>query len=64
MTVEELLGGDFDEDSFRGVYDHLNQLEYHHFTGDNQDYLAYISLMVVGDIYPADRLWKDLGEGS
>jgi len=64
LTVEELLGGDFDEDAFRGVYDRLNQLEYHPFTRDNQDYLAYISLMVVGNIYPVDRLWADLESGS
>lgn len=62
-TVEELLGGDFDESAFRSVYDRLNQIEYHPFTGDNQDYLAYISLMVVGDIYPAGRLWSDLDSG-
>jgi hypothetical protein len=59
-TVEELLGGGFDETAFRSVYDRLNQLEYHPFTGDNQDYLAYISLMVVGGLYPAERLWDDL----
>jgi len=64
LTVEELLGGDFDEVAFRSVYDELNQLEYHPFTGDNQDYLAYISLMVVGGIYPAKRMWTDLNEGS
>ena len=64
LTVEELLGGGFDEESFLNVYDTLNQLEYHPFTGDNQDYLAYISLMVVGNIYPAERLWNDLGDGS
>ena len=63
LTVEELLGGDFDETAFRSVYDRLNQLEFHTFTGDNQDYLAYISLMVVGQIYPEDRLWADLENG-
>jgi hypothetical protein len=63
LTVEELLGGDFDETAFRGVYDRLNQLEYHPFTGDNQDYLAYISLMAVGQIYPDEQLWTDLNRG-
>lgn len=64
LTVEELLGGDFDETAFRNVYDRLNQLAYHSFTRDNQDYLAYISLMVVGQIYPANRLWADLESGK
>ena len=64
LTVEEVLGGEaFDENAFREVYDRLNQLEYHPFTGDNQDYLAYISLMVVGQIYPVERLWTDLESG-
>ncbi|HEX9926227.1 MAG TPA: hypothetical protein VGD99_26455 [Anaerolineae bacterium] len=63
LTVEELLGGGFDEAAFRSVYDRLNQLEYHPFTADNQDYLAYISLMVVAGIYPPDRLWADLEHG-
>ena len=60
LTVEEVLGGGFDETSFRSVYDRLNQIDYHPFTADNQDYLAYISLMVVGQIYPQERLWTDL----
>jgi len=63
-TVEELLGGGFDETAFRAVYDELNQLDYHQFTADNQDYLAYISLMAVGGIYPTQKLWADLGDGS
>ncbi len=60
LIVEELLGGDFDEIAFRSIYDRLNQLEYHPFTADNQDYLAYISLMATGLIYPPERLWADL----
>jgi len=62
-TVEELLGGDFDEASFRAVYDELNQEQYHPFTADNQDYLAYICLMVVGGVFPADELWQELEAG-
>ncbi len=60
LIVEDLLGGDFDETAFREIYDELNQLAYHPFTADNQDYLAYISLMVVGQIYRPARLWADL----
>jgi len=63
QTVEELLGGDFDEAGFRAVYDELNKQRYHHFTGDNQDYLAYICLMVVGGVFPADELWTELSAG-
>lgn len=64
LAVEEFLGEGFDETAFRSIYDRLNQIEYHPFTADNQDYLAYISLMVVGKVYPVERLWADLGSGS
>jgi len=63
QTVEEVLGGEFDEVGFRSVYDTLCQAEYHPFTADNQDYLAYISLMVVGGVMPADEFWAELKAG-
>ena len=63
LTVEELLRGQFDEAGFRRVYDRLAQPAYHPFTADNQDYVAYISLMVVGEVYPVDRFWSDLDQG-
>ncbi len=59
-TVEEVLGGDFDEGEFRAVYDELNQPRYHPFTADNQDYLAYICLMVSGGVYDFTQLLADL----
>jgi hypothetical protein len=63
QTVEELLGGGFDEPGFRAVYDELNRQKYHPFTADNQDYLAYICLMVVGGVFPAHELWGELDAG-
>lgn len=45
-TVADLLGADFDESRFRTNYDQLNQVRYHPFTTDNQDYLAYICLIL------------------
>ncbi len=59
-TVEEVLGGDFSEGEFRAVYDELNQSQYHPFTADNQDYLAYICLMVSGGVYDFAQLLADL----
>jgi hypothetical protein len=59
-TVEEVLGADFDEGEFRAVYDELNQFPYHPFTADNQDYLAYICLMVSGEVYDFTQLLADL----
>jgi hypothetical protein len=63
-TVEEVLGETFDEAAFRStVYDRLNKPDYHAFTADNQDYKAYISLMVAGHVYAPERFWADLTEG-
>jgi hypothetical protein len=63
-TVEEVLGETFDEASFRrSVYDRLNKPDYHPFTADNQDYKAYISLMVAGHVYPPECFWADLETG-
>jgi hypothetical protein len=59
-TVEEVLEGDFSEGEFRAVYDELNQSQYHPFTADNQDYLAYICLMVSGGVYAFPQLLADL----
>ena len=59
-TVEEVLGGDFGEAGFRVVYDELNQARYHPFTADNQDYLAYVCLMVSGGVYDVAQLLADL----
>ncbi|MCG2769199.1 MAG: hypothetical protein L6435_12570, partial [Anaerolineae bacterium] len=56
-------GESFDEVAFRAVYDRLNQPRYHSFTRDNQDYLAYISLMVVGGVCLAAQMWDDLHDG-
>ena len=45
-TVGDLLGDDFDPRAFQTAYDALNQSEFHPFTADNQDYLAYICLIL------------------
>jgi hypothetical protein len=59
-TVEEVLGKGFNEGKFRAIYDELDQAPYHHFTADNQDYLVYICLMVVGGVYDFAELLDDL----
>jgi hypothetical protein len=63
-TLTTALGERFDEVSFRAVYDRLNQPAFHRFTGDNQDYLAYICLMVAAGIYAAEPLWAHLASGE
>lgn len=63
LTVEEVLGGCFDEDGFMAVYGRLYSPAYHFLTADNQDYLAYISLMVMGEVMPAAEFWAELEAG-
>lgn len=55
-TVAGLLGDAFNPDGFRAAYDPLNQPEFHAFTEDNQDYLAYICLMIGGGLFVFDHL--------
>jgi len=62
-TVEGLLGERFDSAAFQEAYDELNQVDYHPFTADNQDYLAYICLMVSAGAYGFRELLDDLAAG-
>ncbi len=50
-TVGELLGGAFDPERFQAAYDLLNRPEFHPFTTDNQDYLAYVCLILGSGLY-------------
>ena len=45
-TVGNLLGDKFNAKLFTQHYEHLNRARFHHLTGDNQDYLAYICLVL------------------
>ena len=50
-TVADLLGESFNQANFQTAYNQLNQVEFHPFTTDNQDYLAYICLMLGSGLY-------------
>ena len=63
-TVSGLLGVDFNPEAFRRAYDTLNQVEYHPFTADNQDYLAYICLVLGGGLYELDGLVAQVNAGG
>ena len=63
QTVAELLGAAFDPQTFRRVYDHLNQPRYHPFTADNQDYLAYICLMLVSGLFDPQEMIVEVDAG-
>jgi len=63
-TVADLLGPRFDEHAFRGAYEDLNRPAYHAFTADNQDYLAYICLMLGASLCELDTLVQQVGNGT
>lgn len=62
-TVERTLGEAFQPEVFQEAYDTLNQPRYHPFTADNQDYLAYICLMLSAGLYDLRSLLDDLAAG-
>jgi len=63
-TVADLLGAGFNEQAFRAAYDELNQSAYHTFTADNQDYLAYMCLMLGAGVFELDTLVRAVQAGS
>jgi hypothetical protein len=65
-----LLGDAFDAGRFRQDYEPLNQPEFHPFTTDNQDYLAYICLILgssrssgQSEMYNLAKLTADVRSG-
>ncbi len=63
-TVGDLLGAGFDAEAFQTAYDLLNQPEFHPFTTDNQDYLAYMCLILGSGLYALEPLVARIRAGS
>jgi hypothetical protein len=62
-TVGDLLEDDFDPEGFQAAYDCLNQPEFHPFTADNQDYLAYICLILGSGLNRLDVVVSSVRSG-
>ncbi len=62
-TVSGLLGDNFDQESFQAAYDKLNQPEFHPFTTDNQDYLAYVCLVLGSGLHALEPLVAEVRDG-
>jgi hypothetical protein len=62
-TVAGLLASAFDPDAFRTAYNLLNQPEFHPFTTDNQDYLAYLCLILGSGLYQLDEVVAGIRAG-
>ena len=63
-TVGDLLGAGFDAEGFQVAYDCLNQPRFHPFTSDNQDYLAYVCLILGSGLYDLDPLVDEIQAGK
>jgi hypothetical protein len=62
-TVVELLGDRADPELIQTAYDHLNRPVFHAFTTDNQDYLAYLCLLVGSGWASLDGLVEGISNG-
>jgi hypothetical protein len=64
VTVAGILGQVFDPAAFQVAYDRLNQPEFHPFTADNQDYLAYVCLILGSGLYGLDDVVSQVRRGE
>lgn len=63
-TVANLLGRIFDEARFRTAYRTLDNAQFYPLTADNQDYLAYICLIVGTGLYDLETVVADFHAGE
>jgi hypothetical protein len=63
-AVKLMLGQSFDKNSFRDTYDYFNDVKYHSFTSDNQDYLAYICLVICSSMFTEQQLTEKINSGA
>ncbi len=63
-TMVDVLGDDFDREAFEKEYAELNRARYHFLTADNQDYLAYICLVLNADLVSFEEILQEVADGS
>jgi hypothetical protein len=59
-TVQEALGDSYDEMEFEKLYQVINKDDYHFLTEDNQDFIAYICIMIGSGLITLDELLSKL----
>jgi hypothetical protein len=64
LTVANLLESAFDPDTFQAHYNRLNKPEFHPFTADNQDYLAYTCLVLGAGFESINQLINRIQSGE
>lgn len=63
-TLNALLGAKFDGDEFVTYYRELNQSRYHCLTEDNQDYIAYVCLVLSTGLVSLEEIVKEVSDAS
>lgn len=63
-TMNAVLGEGFDQRAFEEQYNELNRSRYHFLTGDNQDYLAYICLVLNTGVIPYAEMLQEIEKKS
>ena len=63
-TMDAVLGSDFDQAAFEQHYNELNRARYHQLTEDNQDYLAYICMVLNTRIMSIDEVVSEVESRS
>ncbi len=63
-TMDAVLGSDFDQAVFEEHYNELNRARYHKLTADNQDYLAYICMVLNTRIMSLEELVSEVDSAS
>ena len=63
-TMDSVLGEKFDRAAFERHYSELNRARYHQITADNQDYLAYICLVLNTNLITFDEVLEEANTNS
>lgn len=63
-TMTSVLGDRFDRAAFEREYAELNRSRYHFLTADNQDYLAYICLVLNVGLVSFEEILDEIKSGS
>jgi hypothetical protein len=63
-TMDAVLGVDFSRAEFERQYAELNRARYHALTEDNQDYLAYICLIINAGLIDFDEVVQEVANNS
>ena len=63
-TMDAVLGENFDRAKFENHYRELNRGKYHFLTEDNQDYLAYICMVLNAGLIDYQEIQSEIANGS